>query len=338
MIQQYNLDEIKQLEISLTNNPSDTDLMNKLAIGYLFCIEADSSSKVNELLKKAYEIKPSIKTANNYAYQIITDWDYKEGIEILKPFIDKKPNSFMPYNLIGYAYLMSENYEKAEVYFEIAIKLAPTKMIEIIHNLGVCKNYLSKPQEALNLYEKSIEITDNDNESKYNKAVCQIELNQTSGIDEIIKKIKTSEAYKQPAAWISNTDLSRLSYINNDIKLAYELLMENCNFDLLSYPEFCYLLLKFNDSKFNVLEEEEIERIKSWIADLNNPEDEEYEDYTEKERAIEIKRLQDEIETIKNLRYELLNPPEIKPSELYKKIFCGCMFYDCKIHGTRFDD
>ncbi len=135
MNEQYNIDEIKELEISLATNPTDTDLMNKLAIGYLSCREADSFNKVDDLLKRAFEIKPTIKTSNNYAYQIITDWDdYEKGIEILQPFVDKEPKSFMPYNLIGYAYLMKGNYEKAKFYFEKAMTLSQTEMVEVIHN------------------------------------------------------------------------------------------------------------------------------------------------------------------------------------------------------------
>ncbi|MGQ1948733.1 tetratricopeptide repeat protein [Geofilum sp. OHC36d9] len=340
MNEQYKIDDIRQLENSLSKNPKDTDLMNKLAIGYLSCREADSYNKVDVLFKKAFEIKPSIKTSNNYAYQIITDWDdYEKGIEILKPFVDKEPNSFMPYNLLGYAYLMKENYETAKLYFEKAMTLSKVEMVEIIHNLAVCENHLDNPKKALTLYEKSIAIMDNDNESKFNKALCQIELGQEFEINSIIEEVKLSEAYKDPSAWVSCCDLSQLCYLKKDMSQAYELLMESpFSIDLLSYPEFCYLLLKYNDSKFNELAKEQIQGKESWMSDLRNPEDEDYEDYTEEERVVEIKELNNEIESIKALRQKLVNPPELKLSELYKTISCGCMFYDCKLHETQFDD
>ena len=340
MNEQYNIDEIRQLEISVSKNPKDTDLMNKLAIGYLNCREADSFNKVDNLLKKAFEIKPTIKTSNNYAYQIITDWDdYDKGIEILQPFVDKRPKSFMPYNLIGYAYLMKGDYEKAKSYFEKAMTLSQTDKVEIIHNLAVCENHINNPQKALTLYEKSIAIMDNDNESKFNKAVCHIELGLDSETNKIIAEIRLSEAYKDHTAWVSCTDLSQLCCMKNDMKQAYELLIESLfSVDLLSYPELSYLLLKYNASKFNELAEEQIQRNVSWLADLNNPEDEDYEDYTEEERVAEIRKLNNEIEAIKTLGQKLINPPDIKPSELYKTIFCGCMLYDCKIHETQFND
>ncbi|QWG09912.1 tetratricopeptide repeat protein [Flammeovirga kamogawensis] len=202
--------------------------MNKLAIGYLSCREADSFNKVDDLFKAAFEIKPSIKTANNYAYQVISDWnDYENGIEILKPFVDKEPKSFMPYNLIGYAYLMKENYEDAKSYLKKARSLCQIEMVEIIHNLAVCENHLGNPQKALALYEKSIEIMDKDNESKYNKAVCQIELGQTTPIDQIIQDIIKSEAYKDHTAWVSSAALSELYYLKGDLQNAYDFFNQN---------------------------------------------------------------------------------------------------------------
>jgi tetratricopeptide (TPR) repeat protein len=340
MNQQYSIEEIKQLEITLSKNPTDTDLINKLAIGYLSCSEAESFNQVDELLEKAYEINPTIKTSNNYAYQIITDWyGYDLGIEILQPFVDKKPKSFMPYNLIGYAYLMKGNYEKAKSYFQEAMTLSQTEMVEIIHNLAVCESHLGNPHKAMHLYERAIAIMDKENESKFNKALCLVELGLDSDITKIIEEIKLSEAYTHPTAWVSCTDLSQLCYLKNDMKQAYDLLMESpFSFDLLSYPEFSYLLLKYNKSKYSKIEKKTIQEKESWLTRLNNIEDEEYEDYSEEERTTEGKKLNSEIEAIKKLGQKLVNPPEIKPSELYKTISCGCMLYDCKIHGNQFDD
>jgi len=339
MNKQYDINEIRQLEYELSKNPYDTDLMNKLAIGYLSCSDANGYSKVDDLFEKAYKIKPSIKTANNYAYQIITDWfGYEEGIKILQPFINKEPKSFMPYNLIAYAYLMSKDYAKAKFYYEKAMTLSQTELVEINHNLAVCENQLNNHQNALTLYEKSITIKDKENLSKYNKALTHIELNQTSEIDQIVREIKKSEAYKSPSATVSNIDLAQLYYINRNFKKAYELLIENPNIYLQAFPELSYLLLKFNKSKFDEIANEEIENIKSMIVDLNNPTDEEYNDYSEQERIAEIKKLHNEIETIKTLKQKLINPPDLKPSKLYQTMFLDCLFYDCKIHGTQFDD
>jgi Flp pilus assembly protein TadD len=82
---EHNIEEIRRLKKLLAQNRQDTDIMNKLAIAYLDNDEAFYISKA--LLKKAYKLNPSIKTANNYAcLLIVQDWFYEEGIEIRQLF------------------------------------------------------------------------------------------------------------------------------------------------------------------------------------------------------------------------------------------------------------
>ncbi len=338
MTQETNIPEIKQLELELQNNPLDVSLMNQLAIAYLPHNEI-SYGKTLELLHRAFEISPSIKTANNYAYQLIAEWyECEKGIEVLLPFMDQKPKSYMPYALIGYAYLMIENYSNAESYLEKANSLSPTEKVEIIHNLGLSKSHLKKHSEAMALYEKSIEIMDSDNLSKYNKALCHIDLHQNKQVNKLINEIRKTEAYQDPTGDVSNLDLSLLSFLNNDLEQAYQLLMENDNFRYPFEPEVCYLLLKFNPSKYQELAAEEIESAANLIKDIKNPKSEDYANFSDQERATEIIELQEEIEKIKNTELELKNIPEVKTKESYRSIFCGCLFYDCKMHGTAFDD
>ncbi len=340
MNEQYNIDEIRQLEKILLEKPDDTDLMNKLAIGYLSCREANSFNKVDDLFKEAFKIKPSIKTANNYAYHIITDWDdFEKGIEILQPFVDKKPKSFMPYNLIGYAYLMKENYEKAKFYFEKAMTLSQIEIVEIIHNLAVCENHLGNPKKAFNLYDKSIAINDKDNESKFNKAVCQYELGLNIEIEDTIQKIKTSVAYKDSTALVSSSELSELYYLQGDLQNAYDFLKQNpFTPDLISDMVSSFLLCNYDKPMFQKLVNEQVGEKSEWINELNDPKDEDYCNYTDTERIEQIKTLENEIHTLKNLELHLTEPPKLNPVKLYMTTFCGCMFYDCKVHRTQFEE
>ena len=340
MKEQFTLDEVRELEHKLTKEPNDSDKMNALAIAYLSCREVGSYNKAYDLFRKAFEVAPSVKTATNYAYQIITDEeDYEGGIDLLQVFVDREPKSFMPYNLIAYAFLHSGNYQQANLYFEKANTLSTKKRAEILHNLALSENHLGNTQRALSLYEQAIAIYDEDNESKFNKALCQVELGQRNNIDQIIQEIIKSDAYKNSTAWVSCTDLAQLSYLNGDMKQAYELFMQSrFSYDLLSFPELCYLLLKYDDQKLKELTEKEIKEKMSWIAELNNPEDDDYDDYTEEERRQNISELNVEISKLKNLRLRSGNQPILKATSLYKAVFCGCMLYDCKQHGTPFDD
>jgi predicted RNA-binding protein with EMAP domain len=333
----YSIAEIRETEKSLNLNPSDSNLMNKLAIGYLNVPDAGGFNEVTKLLEKAYKIKPSIKTANNYAYQLITDWEeYEKGIKILKGYIQKIPNSHMPYNLIGYAQLMTQEYIEAITNFKISLN--KKNEVDTIHNLAMANNLLDDNQNALALYNKICNMNDVDNRTLYNKAVTLIELKKFTEIHPLVERIKNSKEYNENPPWVSNLDLSVLYLSNDELEKAYELLSQDLNVWLSDSHELGYLLLKYNKSKFNELVENEIEHILDWIKDYQDPEDEEYKDMTEKEKSIEINELLVKIENIKRLEIKHATKPKINFKSLYQTVGCGCMLYDCKVHQNEYDD
>jgi hypothetical protein len=337
MKNEYTLAKIREFEKSLNLNPSDTDLMNKLAIGYLNVPDAGGFNEVTVMLEKAYNIKPSIKTANNYAYQLITDWEeYEKGIALLQDYIQEEPNSHMPYNLIGYAQLMSKDYIEAIRNFKISLKKKTE--VDTIHNLAMANNLIGENQNAIELYNEICNINHVDNRTLYNKAVTAIELKKFVEINPIIVRIKNSKEYNENAPWISNLDLSLLYYSNNELEKAYQILSENLNIWLSDSPEFGYLLLKYNKSKFKELVADEIAHILDWIKDYHDPEDKEYKNLTEEEKSIEINELLKKIEMIKRLEIKHSTKPKINFKSLYKTIGCGCMLYDCKLHQNEYDD
>ncbi len=335
---QYNIEEIERLKKILALNKRDTDVMNKLAIAYL---DNDQAYYIAQgLFKRAYKLNPSIKTANNYAcLLIVQDWLFEEGIEILQPFIESNPKSDIPYNLIAYAYLRLEKYKIAAEYFEKAKNLSRSPRVEILHNLAYCKNNLGQTQEALELYNQAIQIQDDHNESKYNAALCKVELGLDFDLDQLIEFIRNSDAYKQKHVWISNIQLSMLCYFKGKYKKAYELMLESNELGILGFPEFSFLLLKYNKYLYDELKKQQIEKNQEYINELYDTEDEDYEDYTEEERFERIQELKEEINTILYQEARLTRfPKDTKPIDLYEYIFCGCMYFDCKKHGNQFDD
>ena len=119
MKNEYTIEEIRSFEERLKMNPSDIELMNQLAIGYLNVPEAGGFNKVDGLLEKAHTINPSIKTANNLAYQMIVDWNEpQKALKLLTPFTDSSINNIKSINLIAYGYLLDNNPEKADDYYD----------------------------------------------------------------------------------------------------------------------------------------------------------------------------------------------------------------------------
>ena len=74
------------------DNPTDLDLINQIAIGY---IENPSMQTDNDELKffeLAYSLKKTIKTTHNLAWYLYFEWGEQErAIEIQKEKINKNP-------------------------------------------------------------------------------------------------------------------------------------------------------------------------------------------------------------------------------------------------------
>ncbi|MEM9922864.1 MAG: hypothetical protein AAF915_03785 [Cyanobacteria bacterium P01_D01_bin.50] len=61
-------EDIKQIEKALAENPTDTNLMNSLALGYLSNPNLLQDREILKLLEKAYQTKKTIKSTHNLAW------------------------------------------------------------------------------------------------------------------------------------------------------------------------------------------------------------------------------------------------------------------------------
>ena len=323
MSQEHQINEIQQLEELLSTHPTDSSIMSQLAIGYLNCREAERYEKAASLFKQAFELSPSVETATNYAYFLMIERrEYEEGIELLRTFIDQKPKSLIPYNLIGFAYLCLENYGEAVDYFAQAMCFMPVAQRDIIHNFAFCKHHLGELKEAIELYDQAIALGDQYHQSLFNKALCQAELGHQEDVNHALKILRHKEAYQDPVM------LSQLCYVNNNMEWAYELLMEDLQFSLLGYPELCYVLLQHNRPKFDELLAKQLEWYQSLIAETNDPANEDYDSYSEEERVAQSMMYQKATEQLKNLSTQLLTPPMVTPVSLASFVVGSKMLYD----------
>lgn len=324
----YSIGKIKQMEKKLSSDCNDAALLNSLAIAYLMNPEANGYNKVDGLLKQAFTINPSVKTANNYAYQLICDnFEYQKGIDVLQPFVDLTPRSFMPYNLLGFAYLKIERYELANKYLSIAAKLTESKNLSICNNLAVSFSLRNLNKEACQLYTTILE-KEPINETIYNKALASVELGCTD-ISSLIEQIHESASYMSS---IDNIDLSLLYYLSNDYPSSYQCLMENCNFSLLDWKSLSFVLYRYNRTKFEKLKQDAVCQRELWKKDLQDNVDDE--DCSEDV----IASLNNEIQELEKLECYLECPPSVNVKELYHILPIGCMLFDCKVCNNPFDD
>ena len=86
-----------------------------------------------------------------------------------------------------------------------------------------------------------------------------IETSQHKKTEEELKRFVSSNKYSENNLFVSNHDISQLYYANENFDLAYEMIKEDEGYWISSFPEFAYLLNKFDKTKFATMANLEIE-------------------------------------------------------------------------------
>ena len=78
-------------------------------MGYYQTPDMITNDEDLKLFRKAYFIKKTVKTTNNLAWQLYMEYgNTDQAITIIEECIALKPNSYFPYNLLGYILLDEE--------------------------------------------------------------------------------------------------------------------------------------------------------------------------------------------------------------------------------------
>lgn len=150
---------ISILKGSLDSEPNNLNTLNQLAIAYMETREPETAL---DIFRQAVNVKATIQALNNLAYFYLyegepTDegcWREQEekAIEILKQAISMKPKSFLPYILLGEAYIRTGQFANAEAILTDSLLISKTT--ESLNNLGVCLYNLGKiPDAAVYFYQ-----------------------------------------------------------------------------------------------------------------------------------------------------------------------------------------
>ena len=336
-------EDIKLLEKALAENPQDTNIINKLALGYFLNPNLLKDNEVVKLLEKAYQIKKTIKSTHNLA------WFYYEGygaaatleraIEIQQECISMNPKSFYPYQLYGVMLLSNNQCLEAIKYLEIAYSKG--KFRDIANDLGVAYAQQGDFQNANDYFIKAINEKDIEYKSKYNLAIAKIQLGKKEDA------LKIAEEFKQMiidgvniSDAIDAFEIAYLYYLLNDYDSAYSC-CKMCDwniYDLFSWEHVPYLIYKNDVELFKKLVASEIENKKNWIIENRN-DDEYWKDETEEEIQQELAEGESEINRLTNLEAEFaLGIPNIDINNRYCLEYCGCLLFDCSEHNNLKDD
>ena len=337
-------EDIKQLEEALAANPTDTNLMNKLALGYLVNPDLLQDNEDVKLLEKVYQTKKTIKSTHNLAW-----FYYCEGcgenskperaIEIQQECISMNPKSFYPYRLYGQMLLKNNQPLEAIKYLEIGYSKENCR--EIANNLGVLYAQQGDLHSCHDYFIKATNEKDIEYKSKYNLAITKIQLGETEGALRITEELKKNIIDGNNGSDdVDYFEVAYLYYLLNDDDSAYSC-CKKCDwnyYDLFSWEYVTYLIYKNDLEVFKKLVADQIEKEKNWIKE-NKDNDEYWEDDTEEEKQQELAQRESHITRLRNLEAEFArNKPNTDVKNQFLLETCGCLLFDCVRHGNLKDD
>lgn len=135
-------------EKCLKLNPKNTVALINLARIYLYVKDYKKSNEYLIKVEKIDENNPEIYLLRGLAYQELNDTN--KAIKNFQIAVNKKPDYFEPYNLLGILYA-AKNDTIAIEYYKNAIKLQP-KNIQVYYNLALFLQNQEQIVRALNKY------------------------------------------------------------------------------------------------------------------------------------------------------------------------------------------
>ncbi|MEO1428176.1 MAG: hypothetical protein AAFV71_03750 [Cyanobacteria bacterium J06633_8] len=330
-------ENIKQLEKTLAENPTNTNLMNTLAIGYLNNPSLVKDKEDLRLMEKAYATKKTIKSTHNLAwFYFIECWgSLEKALEIQKECISMQPKSFYPYSLYGY--LLLANNQPHEAIENLEIAYSKHKSREIIHNLGTA--YAQSGNFDIGKEYLIAATNDKDivNRSKYNLAIVKIQLGEKEDARKIVKEL---EQEINKCEEIDSFEVAYLYYLLNDYHRAYTC-CQNCDWnhsDLFSWQHIPYLIYINDIDTYRIIVAGEIDKQENWIKQIKDNH-QNWDDYTEEEKQEELVELKSEVLRLSNLEAKFaLDKPNININNYYLLESCGCLLFGCEEHGNLQDD
>lgn len=328
--------KLKALIEKLKNDPQNLELINEVAMGYYQTPDMVSNDEDLKLFRKAYLIKKTVKTTNNLAWQLYMEYGKTDqAFTIIKECISLKPNSYFPYNLLGYILLDEEKFEEALRYLTIAENKSESR--DIVNNIGVSHYRLGNYEQAYKYFKKGSLLQDIENRSLYNLAITALSLQNIQETEELLLSLKNNlnNDFLDP---VCNYQIASIYAAINQYEEASKLTIELGidGIDLADWPELAYSLFKSHPTLFETTISNLIAERDEWIVELET-DHEDWEDYTDSEKSERLDELRSEISIRRNLKSSFMKiKPEFKLAIVSE--YCGCLLFGCEQHNNPLND
>lgn len=258
-----------------------------------------------------------------------------QAITIIEECIALKPNSYFPYNLLGYILLDEERFDDALHYLSIAESKSESR--DIVNNIGVVYFKLGNYEQAHKYFKKGTLLQDVENRSLYNLAVSALVLQKIEETEELLVSLNGNlkNEFLDP---VCNYEIASIYAALNQYEEASNLtiVLGVNGIDLADWPELAYSLFRSHQTLFDKTISELIAEREEWIVELES-EHEDWEDYSSSEKQERIEEFRSEISIRRNLKSSF---EKIKPDTKLATMseYCGCLLIDCKQHNNPIND
>lgn len=324
----------KQLKTKLSKNPTNTNVINQLAIAEM---ESHGYIQAYKLFKKAAEIAPTIHSLTNLGYFYLHEGEPNDdgsfsnaaskAIDLLEQAISLKPKSKYPYSLLGEAYLIIKNYGKAEEVLKKAVAIKGDYANR--NNLGVALYKQGQPGEAANCFLAAHEKKHDDGSYRpyLNYGVCLAQLGEFSEAEHVAEFLLSSQDDNIDFLDISQIYYETLNY-SKVIKL-FEAYTYSWSLDWAVF--YLYSLNRYKqDAKAVLVLKEAISKINEVIDEISKDKDD---DWTEDEREERIKDLTKEIYRYKE-EFARIKSGYRPPINFEPYIESKCYLFGCHRHNN----
>jgi len=328
--------ELKKLIYQLELNPTNLDLINRVAIGYMENPSMIVDKEDLKYFEKAYKIEKTIKSTNNLAWQLFFEWgDEDRAFNIQKECIDLKPKSYIPYFLFGYMLLHRKEYKKAIEYLEKAKGKSDSRIIN--HNIGVAYHRLGNYNKAIEIFANCNIAEDIEFKSLFNLAVSLLMVGDRE------KLLSTLQLLEKNISWnfgdnISGYEIASLYYRIADYKNAMKCAVKQGldGIDLADWKDIAYSIWNIDKEMYSAQIKKSISEKKTYITEIKNGH-EDWEDETDEEKESNVLEFEREIKNLLDLEQSfIIERPESKIDVIEE--YCGCLMFDCKRCGNQSDD
>lgn len=153
--------------------------------------------------EKQYAKSRNIQSLNNLAWMYsCEEEDDIKALELIKEAIERKPNSYFPYNLLGEIYLRQKNWKLASDALLKSISIQSSN--EAYHNLAIAKYQLGDIKEASKFF---LRVAGDSDDAMFSHVKCLIDLGMSKEAKMIKKNIFSSYLQRKTSIRIWSNEL-----------------------------------------------------------------------------------------------------------------------------------